>query len=67
MSGLMSYQRALNTECLITHLRYKGAHHYVCVYELTDGCRLNDTFTHVTGIRTLTTMYVSITCQMAVD
>jgi len=37
MYALMSYQRALTTECFITHLRYKGAHHYVCVYELIDG------------------------------
>ena len=36
MYALMSYLRDLTTECLITHLRYKGAHHYVCVYELTD-------------------------------
>ena len=32
----MPYQMVLITEFLITHHKYKGAHHYACVDVLSD-------------------------------
>ena len=36
MYALMCYQSALLTKCLITHIKYYGAHHNVCVDAFSD-------------------------------